>query len=58
MAEAQAESLAANDWSGGVHPYRVSHRKLGMWLFLATEVMFFGGLFAYDGVCRFRRQTR
>lgn len=44
MAEARAESLAANDWGGGVHPYRVSHRKLGMWLFIMSDTLTFGAL--------------
>jgi cytochrome c oxidase subunit 3 len=44
MAEARAESLAANDWSGGVHPYRVGHRKLGMWLFIMSDTLTFAAL--------------
>ena len=44
MAEARAESLAANDWGGGVHPYRVGHRKLGMWLFIMSDTLTFGAL--------------
>lgn len=44
MAEARAESLTANDWGGGVHPYRVGHRKLGMWLFIMSDTLTFGAL--------------
>ena len=44
MAEARAESLAVNDWGGGVHPYRVGHRKLGMWLFIMSDTLTFGAL--------------
>jgi cytochrome c oxidase subunit 3 len=44
MAEARAESLAANDWGGGAHPYRVGHRKLGMWLFIMSDSLTFGAL--------------
>src|SRR6476660_7216689 len=44
MAEAHAESLAVNDWSGGVHPYRVGHRKLGMWLFIMSDSLTFSAL--------------
>jgi cytochrome c oxidase subunit 3 len=44
MAEARAESLALNDWGGGVHPYRVGHRKLGMWLFIMSDSLTFGAL--------------
>jgi len=43
MAEARAESLA-HDWGGGVHPYRVGHRKLGMWLFIMSDTLTFGAL--------------
>lgn len=44
MAEARAESLTVNDWGGGVHPYRVGHRKLGMWLFIMSDSLTFGAL--------------
>ena len=39
--EAQAIS---NDWGGGVHPYRVGHRKLGMWLFIMSDSLTFSAL--------------
>ena len=42
MAEARAESV--NDWGGGVHPYRIGHRKLGMWLFIMSDSLTFGAL--------------
>ena len=44
MAEARAETLAANDWGGGAHPYRVGHRKLGMWLFIMSDTLTFAAL--------------
>src|SRR6267154_6321187 len=44
MAEARAESLVVNDWAGGVHPYRVGHRKLGMWLFIVSDSLTFSAL--------------
>jgi cytochrome c oxidase subunit III len=44
MAEARADSLAVNDWGGGVHPYRVGHRKLGMWLFIMSDTLTFSAL--------------
>ena len=44
MVEARAESLAVNDWGGGVHPYRVGHRKLGMWLFIMSDTLTFAAL--------------
>src|SRR5436853_7575674 len=33
---AEADVLI-DDWGGGVHPYRVGHRKLGMWLFIMSD---------------------
>jgi cytochrome c oxidase subunit 3 len=44
MAEARAESLAVNDWGGGAHPYRIGHRKLGMWLFIMSDTLTFAAL--------------
>src|SRR5215510_9360870 len=44
MAEARADSLAAADWGGGVLPYHVGHRKLGMWLFIMSDSLTFGAL--------------
>jgi cytochrome c oxidase subunit 3 len=44
MAEARADSLIANDWGGGTLPYRVSHRKLGMWLFIMSDSLTFSAL--------------
>ena len=45
MAEARAaESLAAADWGGGVFPYHVGHRKLGMWLFIMSDTLTFAAL--------------
>jgi len=43
MAEAKAVSLA-DEWGGGTFPYRVSHRKLGMWLFIMSDSLTFGAL--------------
>jgi cytochrome c oxidase subunit 3 len=31
-------------WGGGVHPYGVSHKKFGMWLFLASDSLTFAAL--------------
>jgi cytochrome c oxidase subunit 3 len=39
--EAQAIS---GDWGGGVLPYRVGHRKLGMWLFIVSDSLTFSAL--------------
>src|SRR5213593_3882557 len=44
MAEARAEGVMPNDWSGGALPYRVGHRKLGMWLFIMSDSLTFSVL--------------
>ena len=40
---AEADVLI-DDWGGGVHPYRVGHRKLGMWLFIMSDSLTFSAL--------------
>ena len=42
--EARAENLLASEWSGGAHPYRIGHRKLGMWLFIVSDSLTFSAL--------------
>ena len=42
--EARAVHFPATDWEGGVHPYRVGHRKLGMWLFIVSDSLTFSAL--------------
>jgi len=39
-----AEPLVADDWSGGTFPYRIGHRKLGMWLFIVSDALTFSAL--------------
>ena len=41
---AHADQLIADEWSGGTHPYRVGHRKLGMWLFIVSDSLTFSAL--------------
>lgn len=39
------------DWVGGVQPFAVTHAKMGMWLFLASDSLTFAALlFAYAHV--------
>src|SRR5436189_5547043 len=40
---AEADVLV-DDWGGGVHPYRVGHRKLGLWLFIRSDSLTFSVL--------------
>lgn len=42
--EARVEHFPATDWDGGVLPYRVGHRKLGMWLFIVSDSLTFSAL--------------
>ena len=42
--EARVGRLPATDWDGGALPYRVGHRKLGMWLFIVSDAMTFSAL--------------
>ena len=41
---ARADQLVAGEWSGGTHPYRIGHRKLGMWLFIVSDSLTFSAL--------------
>lgn len=40
----QAERAIANEWGGGELPYRVGHKKLGMWLFIVSDALTFSAL--------------
>ncbi len=42
--EARAGLFPAVDWEGGAFPYRVGHRKLGMWLFIVSDSLTFSAL--------------
>ena len=42
--EARAELFPAADWDGGTLPYKVGHRKLGMWLFIISDALTFSAL--------------
>ena len=47
--EARAATFPAVDWEGGTLPYRVGHRKLGMWLFIVSDSLTFSALlFGYS----------
>jgi cytochrome c oxidase subunit III len=44
MANVRAEQLALSDWGGGVLPYAVGHKKLGMWLFIVSDALTFSAI--------------
>ena len=39
-----ADQLVADEWGGGALPYRVGHKKLGMWLFIVSDALTFSAL--------------
>jgi cytochrome c oxidase subunit 3 len=41
---AEAAPLLANAWDGGAFPFRVGHKKLGMWLFILSDSLTFSAL--------------
>ena len=51
MSEAAANSILAEQFDTIEQQHEAA--KLGMWIFLATEVLFFGGLFLGYTVCRY-----
>jgi cytochrome c oxidase subunit III len=44
MTDERGTSTATEEWSGGVSPYAVGDKKLGMWLFLVSDSLTFGAL--------------
>jgi cytochrome c oxidase subunit 3 len=47
--EVHTDHLIADEWSGGALPYRVGHKKLGMWLFIVSDALTFTAmLIAYS----------
>ena len=53
MSDAKAETLSASEWSGGALPYRVGHKKLGMWLFILSDSLTFAALLMGYSYVRF-----
>lgn len=52
MAEARTEALAESRWSGGVAPYAIGSKKLGMWLFVISDALTFSALLMAYGYLR------
>jgi len=45
MSESEAAHVSAEaTWAGGASPFGVSHKKLGMWLFIVSDALTFGAL--------------
>jgi cytochrome c oxidase subunit III len=53
IAETRTRQTLADEWSGGSLPYRVSHRKLGMWLFIMSDSLTFCALLIVYSYVRF-----
>lgn len=44
MAEAHTQAVAGSLWGGGVRPYAMGSKKLGMWLFIIADALTFSVL--------------
>jgi cytochrome c oxidase subunit 3 len=44
VAAAGVDQAGATVWGGGVAPYAISSKKLGMWLFIISDALTFGSL--------------
>jgi heme/copper-type cytochrome/quinol oxidase subunit 3 len=44
MSNVRAEELTMSEWNGGVLPYAVGHKKLGMWLFIVSDALTFSAI--------------
>jgi len=44
MADAHTEAVLESRWSGGVAPYAMGSKKLGMWLFIVSDSLTFSAL--------------
>lgn len=44
MADARTEAVAESRWAGGVAPYAMGSKKLGMWLFVISDALTFSAL--------------
>ncbi len=44
MASARVEGVKESVWGGGILPYAVGSKKLGMWLFIVSDSLTFAGL--------------
>ena len=44
MSQASLDQIPATSWDGGTSPYKVGHKKLGMWLFVLSDSLTFSAL--------------
>jgi cytochrome c oxidase subunit 3 len=57
MAEGTVGQLTAGPWGGGVLPYNIGHKKLGMWLFILSDSLTFSALLIAYSYVRLASQT-
>lgn len=57
MAETRIARFSGTEWSGGVFPFAVGHKKLGMWLFLLSDSMTFSALLVGYSYVRLASET-
>ena len=53
----EAQVNAASKWAGAVSPYGIGDKKLGMWLFIASDAITFAALLVAYGYVRLPSQT-
>jgi cytochrome c oxidase subunit III len=44
LSQAQPEGIVSSPWSGGVSPFAINSKKLGMWLFIVSDTLTFTAL--------------
>lgn len=52
MNEVRSDAVAESPWAGGVSPYAIGSKKLGMWLFIISDALTFSALLAAYGYVR------
>jgi len=57
MAEARGGQAAAGAWAGGVAPYGINSKKLGMWLFIISDALTFSALLVAYSYSRIANPT-
>jgi cytochrome c oxidase subunit 3 len=57
LLDAKKEANLADEWSGGSFPYRIGHRKLGMWLFIMSDTLTFAALLIVYSYVRYSSEN-
>ena len=51
---ADQEAILRSEWGGGRSPFAIDHSKLGMWIFLLSDVLVFASLLTAYGIARLK----